>query len=112
MFCSEPSTGGMEYKLHLEDFTQLKYERYSTQLKYRILEGEGEAVYLIGVSDKGNITGIPISRLNQTIDKLNYICNNVSCKISFVMRCSYDNIFFLIIKVIACFDMNKLKYLI
>ena len=112
IFCNEPHTGNIEYKLHLEDFTQNKYERYSTQLKYRILEGEGEAIYLIGVSDKGTVTGIPYTRLDQTVDKFNSICVNVNCKIDLILRCTYNNQHFLIIKVHACFDIGKLNYLI
>jgi GTPase len=112
IFYSEPDKGNLEYKLHLSDFNYEKFQRYSTQLKYRILEGAGYAIYIIGITDKGSVVGIPLSEINYTIDKFNYICSNVNCKIDLIMKCVYKDCNFLIIKVSALFDIDELPFLI
>ena len=58
IFCAELDNGNIEYKVTLENISNKKIIKYTTQLKYRVLEGYGRAIYLIGVSDKGTIIGL------------------------------------------------------
>ena len=111
LFYREPNEGNLEYKLNLSNFTSNKYEKYSTQLKYRVLEGRGEAIYIIGVFDNGEIKGIPIKEFNITIDKFNHICMNVNCSIKLIMKCRYNQKKFLILKAVANFDLNSLPFI-
>tara|TARA_Y100000385_G_C12785499_1_gene505329 strand:- start:298 stop:642 length:345 start_codon:yes stop_codon:yes gene_type:complete len=112
IFYREPDKGNLEYKVHLRNFSYLKFQKYSTQLKYRILEGEGEAIYIIGITDKGYVNGITNEEIYNTINKFSYICENVNCKIKLIMKCNYLNKLFLIIKVIANFSLENLPFLI
>ena len=112
IFYSEPEKGNLEYKLHLGDFDYEKFQRYSTQLKYRILEGEGYAIYIIGISDRGNVVGLPENQIQYTIDKFTHICKNVCCKVNLILKCVFKNRHFLIIKASSLFDIDDLPFLI
>lgn len=54
----EPQEGNTEYKLKLVDPTAQRFEHLVTQMKWRLAEGGGEAVYEIGVADDGSLTGL------------------------------------------------------
>ena len=112
IFYSEPEKGNLEYKLHLRYFDYNKFQRYSTQLKYRILEGEGEAIYIIGINDNGHVMGLNQYEITETISKFNYVCENVLCKITLVIKSTFKNRVFLIFKVIAKFDIENLPFII
>ena len=50
---SEPQEGNVEYKLMLVDPTEERLTHLTTQLKWRVAEGQGEAIYAIGVEVRG-----------------------------------------------------------
>ena len=112
LFPNESYGGNIEYKLHLKYVNNNKYEKYSTQLKYRILEGRGTAIYIIGIHDNGYVIGINKSEIDNTIKKFNYICNNVNCSIKTILYCKNNKKNFLIIKVVANFDINSIPFYI
>ena len=41
-----------------------------TQMKWRLREGRGEAIYQIGVEDKGNVAGLSEEDLDSSIETL------------------------------------------
>ena len=47
----EKDDGNIEYKLKLIDKTKERVDELSTQMRYRVDEGCGEAIYVIGVTD-------------------------------------------------------------
>lgn len=49
----EPQFGNIEYKLKLISPSKQRLDHLVTQLKWRLNEGSGEAVYEIGVTDSG-----------------------------------------------------------
>lgn len=49
----EPEFGNVEYKLKLISPSKLRLNHLVTQLKWRLNEGNGEAIYEIGVTDSG-----------------------------------------------------------
>jgi len=49
--------GNIEYKLKLVSPTPERLEHLVTQLKWRLAEGGGEAIYEIGVGDDGSLVG-------------------------------------------------------
>lgn len=49
----EIERGNIEYKLKLIDPSPVRFEHLVTQMKWRLQEGLGEAIYEIGVSDDG-----------------------------------------------------------
>lgn len=45
-------------QLKLVNPTQYRFEHLATQMKWRLQEGKGEAVYQIGVEDNGLLVGL------------------------------------------------------
>ena len=83
----ENHKGNKEYKLKLnynpmdktelrEQREQKKKEKIATQLFYRLLEGNGKAIYIIGVRDNGENIGIS---LKETFESIHFLID--SCKI-------------------------------
>eukprot|EP00051_Salpingoeca_urceolata_P029337 m.6604 g.6604 ORF g.6604 m.6604 type:complete len:691 (+) comp2691_c0_seq1:275-2347(+) len=66
----EPQEGNTEYKLKLIDPTAYRFEHLVTQMKWRIAEGQGEALYEIGVADDGSLTGLSQSELELSLQTL------------------------------------------
>jgi GTPase len=54
----EPQLGNIEYKLKLINPSKQRFEHLVTQMKWRLREGNGEAIYEIGVSDSGQLHGL------------------------------------------------------
>ena len=77
----EKITGNIEYKRHLCFHSHHKLIKYGTQLKYRVVEGNGKAFYLIGVDDDGSIYGIHKSRIPYTLTQLESVCSESDCKL-------------------------------
>ncbi|KAM3179722.1 hypothetical protein ACTXT7_000005 [Hymenolepis weldensis] len=54
----EPEEGNIEYKLKLINPTADRMEHLMTQMKWRLNEGGGQAIYRLGVDDCGAVTGL------------------------------------------------------
>ncbi len=61
-----------------------RFEHLVTQLKWRLAEGHGEAMYEIGVSDKGELIGLPEQDLKTSIDTLTKMGKELFAEISTV----------------------------
>ena len=48
----------------------IKLNKRASQLKFRLEEGKGKALYMIGITDKGNNDGIDIETLFKSINYL------------------------------------------
>ncbi|KAI9097268.1 GTP-binding protein 2-like protein [Phlyctochytrium arcticum] len=66
----EVEQGNVEYKLQLINTPPDRLEHLITQLKWRLAEGYGEAMYEIGVSDKGVLVGLTQENLNNSFATL------------------------------------------
>ncbi|AAK42573.1 elongation factor 1-alpha [Saccharolobus solfataricus] len=77
----ENDEGKVEYKLILSSVTPDRLQELATQMKYRLEEGDGEAFYVIGVSDEGEIIGLSKGQLEESIATLNMITRLVNAKI-------------------------------
>ena len=62
--------GNIEYKLKLVNPSDSRLEHLVTQMKWRLQEGQGEAIYEIGVEDNGLLTGLTHVELQSSIDTL------------------------------------------
>ncbi|KAF8603024.1 hypothetical protein BDV93DRAFT_607090 [Ceratobasidium sp. AG-I] len=65
----EIEEGNVEYKLKLSPSPE-RLTRLITQLKWRLLEGGGQALYEIGVGDKGQLIGLPRREMDGSLDAL------------------------------------------
>lgn len=66
-------------KVHLE---KERRQGLASQMKYRVLNGNGRAIYLVGVSDSGEIKGLAEAQLRETIEVLDTIAKEVGFAIA------------------------------
>ena len=66
----EVEKGNIEYKLKLIDPSPTRFERLVTQMKWRLQEGLGEAIYEIGVGDNGSCIGLNEEDLAESLATL------------------------------------------
>jgi len=96
-FEKEKYYGNIEYKLKLIDLTKLRIEKYISQMRFRLIEGDGIAVYIIGVTDNGYIVGI--HNLKKTFKNFKLIIKKNNAKIMTKKMFLYKNKLFLIFKI-------------
>ena len=58
------------FKLKLIDPTPTRFEHLVTQMKWRLQEGFGEAIYEIGVEDNGSCCGLSEDDMIKSLDTL------------------------------------------
>ena len=66
----EPQMGNIEYKLKLVNPSATRLEHLVTQMKWRLREGNGEAIYEMGVEDNGIMTGLSEEDMDSSLDTL------------------------------------------
>ncbi|KAG8886995.1 hypothetical protein FRB98_000678 [Tulasnella sp. 332] len=77
----EIEEGNVEYKLKLIDPSPSRFARLVTQLKYRLLEGGGQALYEIGVSDFGDLVGLSRNDLEASLDTLDRMAGELGATV-------------------------------
>lgn len=77
----EIEEGNREYKYKISRFSSNKIESLSSQMKFRLYEGNGKALYIIGVHDDGTPTGIDKKELDISIKHLKKVANNLDAKV-------------------------------
>jgi GTPase len=79
----EVEIGNKEYKRNLLNQYPKKYflHKRATQMKYRLLEGDGKAIYILGIEDCGRADGINDIDLDITIDNIKKIVQIIEAKI-------------------------------
>lgn len=76
----EQEEGNIEYKLKLVKLSEERLEELATQMKYRLIEGGGEAFYEIGVSNDGQLIGLSDEELRTTLENLKLIAEKIGAK--------------------------------
>jgi len=71
----ENDDGNVEYKRHIIKKDDKRLEELSTQMKFRVNEGDGEAIYHIGVEDNGDISGVNDEQYRESLKNLQQICD-------------------------------------
>ena len=82
----ESEDGKIEYKLILNDIDESRLQELASQMKYRLEEGGGEAFYIIGVSDNGEVLGLSENELNKSLEILSKIASIINAKIVHVRK--------------------------
>jgi len=77
----EPQMGNVEYKLKLVNPTAQRLEHLVTQMKWRLREGQGEAIYEIGVEDNGLMTGLSDVDMDSSIETLREMARRLEATI-------------------------------
>jgi GTPase len=73
----EVEIGNVEYKEKLINQSASRLEHLTSQMKWRLDEGGGEALYEIGVSDNGRLIGISLQEMDMSLNTLNLIARNL-----------------------------------
>jgi len=82
----ENEEGNIEYKLKLIDPTATRFEHLVTQMKFRLQEGQGEAIYEIGIEDNGYPKGISEEELESSIATLEKMANQLHANITILRK--------------------------
>ena len=77
----ESDDGNVEYKLQLLDPSHARFTRLVTQLKWRLLEGGGQAYYELGVADSGDLIGLSRDELEQSLETLEMMAGEIGASV-------------------------------
>lgn len=75
---------GLEFKEFLTRETHLKGERRQTlacQMKYTLLQADGKAQYVVGITDSGYLKGISKPQLNESVNVLHTLARDVGARV-------------------------------
>jgi elongation factor 1-alpha len=100
----EKDNGYIEYKLHLCNIDDNKLKNRMTQMQYRLLEGNGKAIYIIGINDNGEFIGINKKQYKESIKNLKYLAEKNNSTINKIYEINNNNTF------IGEFIINKKYY--
>ncbi|KAG2138454.1 uncharacterized protein EDB93DRAFT_1106407 [Suillus bovinus] len=77
----ENEEGNVEYKLHLLSPSPSRFTRLVTQLKWRLLEGGGQAYYELGVADSGALIGLGRREMEETLSTLEEMAGEIGASV-------------------------------
>lgn len=80
----ENPSGNVEYKLRLARVSAERLDEIISQLKFRVEEGLGEALYEIGVTDDGEIVGLSKGDVEETLLTLEKAAEKIGAKCTLV----------------------------
>ncbi|KAH9162101.1 hypothetical protein EDB89DRAFT_1956319 [Lactarius sanguifluus] len=78
---AEVEEGNVEYKLHLISPSPARFVHLVTQMKWRLLEGGGQAIYELGVADSGALVGLSPSDLRATLKTLRAMAAEIGARV-------------------------------
>jgi hypothetical protein len=73
--------GNVEYKLHLISPSPSRFTHLVTQLKWRLLEGGGQAYYELGVADSGVLVGLARREMEETLGTLEEMAGEIGASV-------------------------------
>eukprot|EP00940_MAST-03C_sp_MAST-3C-sp2_P001016 g1016.t1 len=79
---AEVERGNIEYKLHLVDPSSDRLDHLVTQMQWRLVEGQSEAIYYIGVEDCGNPKGLSLFDLQRSVETLRRMAKRLGAKVT------------------------------
>lgn len=82
----EPQLGNIEYKLKLISPSTQRFEHLVTQMKWRLREGQGEAIYEIGVSDSGQLHGLHDNDMSASLMTLREMAHKLGASTTVLRR--------------------------
>ncbi|KAI9188416.1 hypothetical protein H9P43_002807 [Blastocladiella emersonii ATCC 22665] len=82
----EVEEGNIEYKLKLVNIPADRLEHLVTQMKWRLSEGSGEALYEIGIADNGQLVGLSQADLAESLRTLQTMAEKASADCSIVRK--------------------------
>ncbi|MEZ0346633.1 MAG: GTP-binding protein [Infirmifilum sp.] len=86
---AEQDSGPVEYKSILVEKDDDRLERLASQMRYRLFEGGGEAIYILGVHDDGSIRGLTPEEEAVSLEILRIVAEKVGASIRVLDRKEY-----------------------
>ena len=90
----EREGGSVEFKERLTRETHLsdgRLESLTAQLRHRVLSGDGEATYVVGVTDDGGIAGLEPDAFSESMDVLSLLADEAGAHIAEVETWGVDS---------------------
>ena len=99
MFPPENDEGNTEYKRHLcseelksfDSDYNIRFQQLITQMKFRLGEGNGIAIYYIGVEDDGSFYGISKEEIKKSVDVLKKMVTHIDAKVDSILLDNYND---------------------
>ncbi len=89
----EREGGSVEFKERLTRDTHLvdgRLESLAAQLRHRVLSGDGEATYVVGITDDGHLAGIEPEAFSESMDVLSLLADEAGAHIEDVETWGVD----------------------
>ena len=91
----EVEEGNKEYKRKLCSLSRYRFQQLQSQMKWRINEGNGVAIYYIGVDDDGSIVKLNTKDKKESLKNVKKIASQIN---AYVESIEYKNYYEVIIK--------------
>ncbi|WP_135304309.1 GTPBP1 family GTP-binding protein [Haloarcula amylovorans] len=91
----EEEGGSVEFKERLTEDLHLsegRLESLAAQLRHRVLSGDGEATYVVGVTDDGGLAGISSDEFSESMDVLSLLADEAGAHIEEVKTWGVDGV--------------------
>jgi len=91
----EREGGSVEFKERLTEELHLsegRLESLAAQLRHRVLSGDGEATYVVGVTDDGGLAGISPAKFSESMDVLSLLAEEAGAHIEEVKTWGVDGV--------------------
>ena len=79
----EKEEGNIEYKRKIDDD---RIPSLTSQMKYRVNEGNGEAIYYLGVEDDGQMSGLDCKEYEETRKNIELIATNANYSLKLILK--------------------------
>ncbi|KAG0331385.1 GTP binding protein [Podila humilis] len=83
--------GNIEYKLKLIATAPDRFEHLVTQLKWRLSEGHGSAIYEIGVADDGSFVGLSPDDMEVSLNTLQRMAEFLKADVTILRKVSVES---------------------
>lgn len=82
----EPQSGNVEYKYKIVNPSKTRLDHLTSQMKWRLREGQGEAIYEIGVKDNGLLEGLPDEEMEESLRILREMASKLGASVTVLQR--------------------------
>lgn len=80
----ENDEGNIEYKWKLVNLTPERFKHLVSQMNFRLSEGQGEALYEIGVNDNGVTLGLTDDEYKETLENITKMATELKADVSII----------------------------
>lgn len=107
MLTPEKEEGNVEYKRLISNCHN-RFESLASQMKWRLIEGNGICYYYIGIEDNGSISKMSRLSLYKSLTNLKKISNIINSQITKIELFNNNLSEYLIVEIKKTFNINYL----